>query len=82
MDSENRNTFIRYCGLLLDSESLLHLAVIFEMEWKKGIEICTYRRHFCSEFRNSHDEVLKTATVGQSQDRADKIGVKHMQSTP
>ena len=49
------------------------IGVISEMEWKKGIELCTYQRHICKQFSTSRNEVLKPEMVGQSQTRAENI---------
>ena len=55
--------------------TLALIVVISEMEWKKGIELCTYQRHICKQFSTSRNEVLKPEMVGQSQTRVENIVV-------
>ena len=62
--------------------TLALIVIVFEMQWKKGIEICTYRRHIYIQFITNHNEGLKIVTVGQSQTRAEKIAVNFVHSTP
>ena len=79
-EAQEQSFGINYCYPFHFPEAISYITlalivVIYEMEQKKGIEMCTYRRHICSQFSTSHNEVLKPVTVGQSQTHAENIAI-------